>query len=129
MARVTRAGGIVAACQWDFEHGLPMLSLLWQGTEAVAPEAVAKQRQQNPRSHGATLEELDTLWRSSDLSDVTTSTLETLAIEVTRGQFSDMLRLWKAGRFKEFHFTLEEEANGSWAVHSWGVGARLRNRR
>jgi hypothetical protein len=76
MARVTRAGGIVATCQWDFEHGLPMLSLLWQAAEAVAPEAVAKQRQQNPRSHGATLEELDTLWRSSYLSDVTTTTLE-----------------------------------------------------
>jgi hypothetical protein len=35
-----------------------------------------------------------------------------LAFEVTRGQFLDMLRLWEAGRFKEFHFTLEE-AKGS----------------
>jgi hypothetical protein len=27
--------------------------------------------------------------------------------------FSDMLRLWSKARFKEFHFTLEEEADGS----------------
>jgi ubiquinone/menaquinone biosynthesis C-methylase UbiE len=45
MARVTRADGIVAACQWDFEQGLPMFSLLWQAAEAVAPEAVAKHPQ------------------------------------------------------------------------------------
>jgi SAM-dependent methyltransferase len=76
MARVTRSGGIVAACQWDFEHGLPMLSLLWQAAEAVAPEVVAKERQQNQRSRSATLGELDTLWRSSDLSDITTATLD-----------------------------------------------------
>ena len=63
-------------CQWDFEDGLPMLSLLWQAAEAVAPEAVAKQRQQNPRSRSATLEALDALWRSCSLSDIRTATLE-----------------------------------------------------
>jgi hypothetical protein len=36
-----------------------------------------------------------------------------------------MLRLWEAGRFKEFHFALEEEADGSWPVHSGGMGVRL----
>jgi SAM-dependent methyltransferase len=76
MARVTRAGGVVAACQWDFENGLPMLSLLWQAAEAVAPEAVAKQRQQNPRSRSANLGELYTLWRSCALSDISTATLD-----------------------------------------------------
>ena len=48
-----------------------------------------------------------------------------LALDVTRAQFSDMLRLWKAGRCKEFHVTLEEEAGGSWPVRSWGMGVRL----
>ena len=76
MAKVTRRGGIVTACQWDFEDGLPMLSLLWQAAEAVAPEAVAKQRRENPRSRSATLGELDALWRSCALSDIRTATLE-----------------------------------------------------
>ena len=48
-----------------------------------------------------------------------------LTLEVTRAQFSDMLRLWEAGRFKEFHFTLEEEDDGSWPVQSWGMEVRL----
>jgi hypothetical protein len=37
----------------------------------------------------------------------------TLALDVTREQLSDMLRLRKAGRLKEFHFKLEVEANES----------------
>src|SRR5207248_2976707 len=44
MARVTRSGGTVAACKWDFRNGMPMLSLFWQAAEAVAPEAVARPR-------------------------------------------------------------------------------------
>lgn len=76
MARVTRAGGIVAACQWDFEHGLPMLSLLWQAAEVVAPEAVAKRRQEHLRSRRSSLGELDALWQRCGLSHVTTATLE-----------------------------------------------------
>lgn len=44
-----------------------------------------------------------------------------LSLEVTRAQFSDMLRLLEAGRFKEFHFTIEEGSESSWRVHSWGM--------
>jgi hypothetical protein len=40
----------------------------------------------------------------------------TLALYITRAQFSDLLRLL-AGRLKECHFTLEETADGSWPVH------------
>ena len=76
MARVTRAGGIVAACQWDFAQGLPMLSLLWQAAEAVAPEAVAKWHQDNPHPSLASLTQLEALWQSCGLSDVTTATLQ-----------------------------------------------------
>jgi hypothetical protein len=43
------------------------------------------------------------------------------ALDVTREQFSDMLRLWEARWFKEFRFTLGEEADGSWPIHSWGM--------
>jgi ubiquinone/menaquinone biosynthesis C-methylase UbiE len=42
MARVTRRGGRVAACKWDFGNGLPMLSLFWHAAEAVSPDAVAR---------------------------------------------------------------------------------------
>lgn len=48
-----------------------------------------------------------------------------LSIEVTRGQFSDMLRMLEAKRLKDFHFTLGDETNGSWPIYSWGMSATL----
>jgi hypothetical protein len=48
-----------------------------------------------------------------------------LSLEVTRAQFSDMLPRIEARRFKEFHFTVEEEGEGSWPVRSWGMGAGI----
>lgn len=38
-ARVTRPGGIVAACVWDFEHGMEMLRAFWDAALAVDPDA------------------------------------------------------------------------------------------
>jgi SAM-dependent methyltransferase len=76
MVRVTRPGGVVATCMWDFEDGLPMLALFWQAASAVAPEQVSSQRRQNqPRQH-ATLDDLRDLWRRCGLSDIETDTLE-----------------------------------------------------
>ena len=78
MARVTRTGGPVAACQWDFRDGLPMLSLMWQAAEAVAPDAVARHHTGKPeRPCGrADLTELAELWTRSELSKVRTTSLE-----------------------------------------------------
>jgi ubiquinone/menaquinone biosynthesis C-methylase UbiE len=78
MGRVTRPGGSVAACQWDFQDGLPMLSLFWQAAEAVAPDAVARHRAGNlQRPHRrASLEELAELWLDSGLAEVRTTILE-----------------------------------------------------
>jgi SAM-dependent methyltransferase len=78
MARVTRPGGSVAACQWDFRNGLPMLSLMWEAAEAVAPEAVARHHTSNPKlpCGRADLTELAELWTRSGLSEVRTTSLE-----------------------------------------------------
>ncbi|MEI3853665.1 MULTISPECIES: hypothetical protein [unclassified Ensifer] len=51
-----------------------------------------------------------------------------LSLVVTREQFSDMLRILEAKRLKDFHFTLEDEADDSWPVHSWGMSAVIANR-
>ena len=48
-----------------------------------------------------------------------------LSLVVTRGQFSDMLRMLEAKRLKDFHFTVEDGADGSWPVFSWGMSAAL----
>lgn len=76
MARVTRPGGAVATCMWDFRDGLPMLALFWQAAGAVAPEQVSSQRPQNPLRRHATLDDLRDLWQGCGLSDIETDTLE-----------------------------------------------------
>jgi hypothetical protein len=46
-----------------------------------------------------------------------------LSLLVTRGQFSDMVRMLEAKRLKDLHFTVEDGANGSWPVFSCGISA------
>ena len=78
MARVTRFGGLVAACQWDFRDGLPMLSLFWKAAEDVAPAAVAHYRARNSQwlKHDASLDDMAEIWVGSGLSEVRTAILQ-----------------------------------------------------
>lgn len=49
-----------------------------------------------------------------------------LSLDVTRAQFSDLLRLLEAQRFRTFRFTIEaSKRENAWPVHSWGMGAEL----
>jgi len=60
-----------------------------------------------------------TLFKSGELPSLS------LSLEVTRDQFSDMLRMLEAKRLKEFHFTVEEGTGDSWPIRSWGMAATL----
>ena len=65
MARVTRAGGTVAACTWDFaDGGMELLGTFWKAVRAVDSEAPTE-----TTSFGAP-EELEALWRGQGLDDV-----------------------------------------------------------
>lgn len=89
MARVTRRGGCVAACKWDFGHGLPMLSLFWHAAEAVSPDAVARYRaNKGIRPDYAGPDELAALWRDSGLSEV-----RTVALDITM-EFTSFEDFW-----------------------------------
>lgn len=48
-----------------------------------------------------------------------------LSLEVTRSQFSDILRMLEAKRLKDLHFTLEDGDKGSWPIFSWSMSAAL----
>jgi SAM-dependent methyltransferase len=76
MARVTRAGGTVATCMWDFQNALPMLSLFWRAAEAVAPEDVRGRRQDRASRPQASAGDLQDLWRRGGLTNIATATLE-----------------------------------------------------
>jgi SAM-dependent methyltransferase len=43
MRRVTRAGGCVAASQWNFEDGMPMLALFWDAVIEVVATDTARE--------------------------------------------------------------------------------------
>jgi ubiquinone/menaquinone biosynthesis C-methylase UbiE len=44
MARVTRPGGVVAACMWDIRGGMTMLRTFWTAVREVVPSAEGEQR-------------------------------------------------------------------------------------
>jgi SAM-dependent methyltransferase len=74
MARVTRRGGCVATALWDFTDGMPMISLLWQAAEAVAPRTTARRMAEHPPPRFS-LGSLAQLWAGAGLVQVRTARL------------------------------------------------------
>jgi len=83
MQRVTRPGGTVAACQWDFARGMPMLAAFAEAYRAVVPEAP---RPVTARAESET--ELGDLFRAAGLERVEAATL---AVAL---RFADFDELW-----------------------------------
>jgi SAM-dependent methyltransferase len=90
MRRVTRPGGPVAASQWDFAGGMPMLSLFWDAVIEVAPGAAARQAAAKCMAvdypDDAALERL---WRGAGLVGVETARHR---IDMTFASFEDYWR-------------------------------------
>lgn len=71
MCRVTSAGGYVAACQWDFRDGLPVLSMFWEAAAEILPGAVIAQEKAHRTNPGYTdAASLDALWQRAGLAAV-----------------------------------------------------------
>jgi ubiquinone/menaquinone biosynthesis C-methylase UbiE len=66
MRRVTRAGGWVAACVWDYSDGMKMLRYFWDAVGAIDPA------NQHDESHMPLCRkgELAALWRDAGFADV-----------------------------------------------------------
>ncbi len=72
MARVTRPGGVVSACVWDYGAGMQMLRFFWDEAVALDPGAAAKDERNMKLSRRG---ELGDLWRKAGLSAVEESPL------------------------------------------------------
>jgi SAM-dependent methyltransferase len=83
MARVTRPGGIVAACVWDATGGMTMFRAYWDAVVAVG----AGTRDERERFGGGP-GQLAGLWRDIGLRDVTDG-----SIEISAG-YRDFDDLW-----------------------------------
>ena len=66
MHRVTRAGGVVAACIWDYLEGMRMLRTYWESALALDPAAPDEGRTMAI----ATADELRGIWLEAGLDDV-----------------------------------------------------------
>ena len=94
MTRVTRGGGQVAACQWDFHSGLPMQSIFWHAAEMFVPEQVARRRAGDNAIKRAGLQELADLWECAGLREVRTARLE---VAMRFSSFDDYWQPFLAG--------------------------------
>jgi SAM-dependent methyltransferase len=83
MRRVTRAGGKVAACVWDYGAGMQSLRVFWDEAVALDPAIAAKDERNMKLSHAG---ELASLWRSAGLLDVEEGSL---AVEQRFRSFDD----------------------------------------
>ena len=76
MRRVTRPGGVVASCQWDFKHAMPMVSLFWDAVQEVVPRVVSEPEQGRRVPVGySDAEALAGLWRAGGLMEIQTAPL------------------------------------------------------
>jgi SAM-dependent methyltransferase len=87
LARVTRRGGTVASCVWDYAGEMTLLRAYWDAAHEIAPERAAE------FDEGATMRwssepELAALWRGAGLTDVRTAPL------VVAAAYEDFEDLW-----------------------------------
>src|SRR5918996_5094158 len=89
MARVTRDGGVVAACVWDLGGGRAPLSSLWRAAHELDPNA-------QDESHLAGVHEgqLEQLLAAAGLRDVTSSVL---SVSVEHLSFEDWWEPYELG--------------------------------
>lgn len=85
LRRVTRPGGVVGACVWDFAEGMQMLRLFWDSALALDPDAPDEARTLRFGREG----EIAELFASGGLTDVQESTLE------VRSSYNDVDELWR----------------------------------
>jgi ubiquinone/menaquinone biosynthesis C-methylase UbiE len=86
MARVTRQGGVVAGCVWDYGGEMTMLRTFWDAAAAFDTER-ARELMESHTMRFSRPDELADLWRGSGLEDVDVSPL---VVEASYDDFEDL---------------------------------------
>lgn len=89
MGRVTRNGGTVAACVWDFTRDQTPLTAFWQAALSVDPRAETE-----VSMPGAKEGDLSDLFRAAGIQDVHADAIE---VQVTHADFEDWWRPFTLG--------------------------------
>ena len=93
MSRVTRGGGVVAGCVWDYGGEMTMLRTFWDAAATLDPER-AEPLMETYTMRFARPEELEALWRSSGLADVDVAPI---VVEAFYEDFDDLWSPFPAG--------------------------------
>src|SRR4029078_73514 len=72
MKRVTRPGGVVSACVWDYGDGIESLRLFWDEAVALDPAAAPKHERNMKLSRRG---ELGALWKKARMASAQESPL------------------------------------------------------
>jgi SAM-dependent methyltransferase len=91
MARVTRPGGSVTACVWDYAGEMRLLRAFWDAAADLDPEGGALDESSMPYSQP---EHLEALWSEAGLADVEASAL---VVEASYDDFADLWTPFLAG--------------------------------
>ncbi|HVL54980.1 MAG TPA: methyltransferase domain-containing protein [Burkholderiaceae bacterium] len=91
MRRVTRPGGGVSACVWDYDAGMQMLRIFWDEVVALDPAAEPRDERHMKLSRQG---QLGALWRKAGLVDVQERPIE---IEQAFTSFDDYWSPFVAG--------------------------------
>lgn len=67
MRRVTRPGGVVAACVWDYGDGMHLIHAFWDAARELDPSAAAQDESSMPYCREG---ELATLWETVGMTEV-----------------------------------------------------------
>ena len=108
MRRVARPGGVLAACVWDFEGGMPLLNTMWAAALALDAER-ARSFGAGKRLPFSRQGELEELWISTGLEDVSLGEL------VAGARYDDIDDLWApfeagVGNLGKLLASLDDEA-------------------
>lgn len=93
MRRVTRAGGVVASCVWDYAGEMTLLRIFWQAAHDVDPERAAVADEARWK-HWGEEGQLARLWRDAGLSEVR---CESLTVSARYVDFEDLWSPLQAG--------------------------------
>lgn len=124
LARVTRPGGIVASCVWDYADGMTLLRAFWDAAREVDPERGAA------ADEGVVMRwcgdgELAELWRGAGLADIR---FAALAVRAAYADFDDLWAPLPTGIAPAEAFCASLDEAGRAALHEafrrrLGVGA------
>jgi SAM-dependent methyltransferase len=111
MNRVTRAGGVVAGCVWDYGEGMTMLRTFWDAASAVDPEGAGPLVESHTMRF-ARPGDLEALWRGSGLQD---AEVTPIVVEASYHDFEDLWAPFPTGVGPAGAYTasLDEEAQAA----------------